>query len=66
LERLAGGKPKGFLHWVSVTEAVQCEVRVYDLLFNDHDPNQLEDYVKGINVDSKIVYKNSQMHKYYI
>ena len=57
-------KSKGFLHWVSVDEAVKCEIRVYDYLFNVYDPNELEDYITGINPDSKIVYKNSLMHKY--
>ena len=52
-------KPKGFLHWVSVHESQKCEVREYDVLFNVSDLNSLEDYMTGINKESKVVYNNS-------
>lgn len=35
-----GVKPKGVIHWVSATESVSAEVRVYDRLFNDEAPDR--------------------------
>ena len=47
-------KPKGFLHWLAVKEATPCVVRLYDYLFDAYNPNELDDYVNGINPNSKI------------
>ncbi len=35
----AGRKVKGTLHWVSAAHALDAEVRLYDRLFNDPDPD---------------------------
>jgi len=32
-------KPKGHLHWVRCADAVEAEVRVYDVLFSPEDPD---------------------------
>ena len=34
-----GVKPKGVIHWVSATQNLNCEVRLYDRLFNDEAPD---------------------------
>lgn len=34
-----GVKPKGVIHWVSATQHLDCEVRLYDRLFNDEAPD---------------------------
>ncbi|HTF95807.1 MAG TPA: glutamine--tRNA ligase/YqeY domain fusion protein [Cellvibrio sp.] len=34
-----GVKPKGVIHWVSATLNLDCEVRLYDRLFNDEAPD---------------------------
>lgn len=34
-----GVKPKGVIHWVSATQNLDCEVRLYDRLFNDEAPD---------------------------
>ncbi|HEY5601739.1 MAG TPA: glutamine--tRNA ligase/YqeY domain fusion protein [Gammaproteobacteria bacterium] len=34
-----GRKVKGVIHWVSATECIDVEVRLYDRLFNQADPN---------------------------
>jgi glutaminyl-tRNA synthetase len=39
-----GRKVKGTIHWVSVSHALQAEVRLYDRLFVKEDP---EDYAEG-------------------
>ena len=34
-----GVKPKGVIHWVSASQHLDCEVRLYDRLFNDEAPD---------------------------
>ena len=36
----AGRKVKGTIHWVSATHAVEAQVRLYDRLFTEADPEQ--------------------------
>jgi glutaminyl-tRNA synthetase len=52
-------KVKGTLHWVSVDHALDAEVRIYDRLFNNEDPDEAEegkDFKSNLNPDSlKIV-----------
>ena len=47
-------KVKGILHWVSTTHAVDAEVRLYDRLFLNEDPDNVEDgdFKSNINPDS--------------
>lgn len=47
-------KVKGLLHWVSVSEAVDAEVRLYDRLFLDENPlaHKDKDFLEFINPDS--------------
>jgi len=49
-----GRKVKGVIHWVPAQSAVPCEVRIYDRLFNNPNPDDkaLGDYKNSINVDS--------------
>jgi glutaminyl-tRNA synthetase len=50
-----GRKVKGTIHWVSAAHAIDCEVRLYDRLFNKADPNQVEgdgSFLDNINPDS--------------
>lgn len=50
-----GRKVKGTLHWVSAAHALQAEVRLYDHLFANPDPNDYEegqDYKSNLNPDS--------------
>jgi len=49
-----GRKVKATLHWVSVQHAVESEVRLYDRLFNDEDPNGHKniDFKEFLNPDS--------------
>ncbi|MBL4783366.1 MAG: glutamine--tRNA ligase/YqeY domain fusion protein [Porticoccaceae bacterium] len=34
-----GMKPRGVIHWVSAAHSIDCEVRLYDRLFNEADPD---------------------------
>jgi len=38
-----GRKVKGTLHWVSAAHALDAEVRLYDYLFTEPNPNEVED-----------------------
>jgi len=58
-----GEKPKGYMHWVSVKESVTFEARLYDVLFTVHNPNDLEDYLTGLNPNSLVTKVNGKMHK---
>jgi glutaminyl-tRNA synthetase len=51
----ANRKVKGTLHWVSATESVEAEVRLYEKLFVNEDPNQADDgadFLANLNPDS--------------
>ncbi len=48
-----GIKPKGVIHWVSAFQNVDCEVRLYDRLFNDIAPDAGgKDYMQSLNPNS--------------
>lgn len=54
--RPEGRKVKGVIHWVSVQDALDVEVRLYDRLFNCENPDVAEgDYRDYINPDSLVV-----------
>lgn len=52
-------KVKGTLHWVSIPEAVEAEVRLYDRLFSVEDPtaDKDKDFTEFINPESLEVTK---------
>ncbi len=57
-------KVKGTLHWVSVDQAVDAEVRLYDHLFLKENPDNTgegEDFRSFINPDSLQVLKNCKV-----
>jgi glutaminyl-tRNA synthetase len=50
-----GRKVRGTLHWVSVPHALKAEVRLYDRLFAQSDPYDVEegeDFTSNLNPDS--------------
>ena len=57
LESKAGGatsnrKVKGTIHWVSAAHARDAEVRLYDRLFSDAEPDAAGDFKSSINPNS--------------
>lgn len=56
-------KPKSYVHWISEKDAVDCQVNLYDVLFNEYNPNTLENYLDGLNKDSLTVKHGAKMHK---
>lgn len=47
-----GRKVKATMHWVSAQHALPCEVRLYDHLFNQANPDEGGDYLANLNPDS--------------
>jgi len=48
-----GIKPKGVIHWVDAVDNVDCEVRLYDRLFNDPAPDAGgKDHMESLNPKS--------------
>ncbi len=48
----ADKKVKGAIHWVSATQCVDAEVRLYDRLFTVPEPANEEDFLKVVNPKS--------------
>ncbi len=59
-----GRKVKGTLHWVSAAHALHCEVRLYDRLFLNPDPDDVEEgrqFTEFLNPDSLIRLTSSRV-----
>ncbi|MFC1478803.1 glutamine--tRNA ligase/YqeY domain fusion protein [Candidatus Margulisiibacteriota bacterium] len=53
-----GRRVKGTLHWVSSEQAIKAEVRLYDHLFTEENPDAQKDFKDCINPDSLQVVTN--------
>jgi len=56
-----GRRPKATLHWVSAEHAVDCEVRLYDRLFRNEDPEAGGDFLANMNPDSLLTIPNAKL-----
>ena len=56
-----GRKVKGTLHWVSTEHAVPAEVRLYDQLFNEPNPNASGDIIADLNSNSLTVLSDCRL-----
>jgi glutaminyl-tRNA synthetase len=59
-----GRKVKATIHWVSAAQAVSGEVRMYDTLFLQEDPNQVEegqDFTANLNPKSLEVIRDAKL-----
>ncbi|MDP2633606.1 MULTISPECIES: glutamine--tRNA ligase [unclassified Pseudoalteromonas] len=56
-----GRKVKGVIHWVSATESVTAEVRLYDRLFSVPNPAAAEDFATTLNPESLVVLTNAKV-----
>ena len=51
-----GIRPRGVIHWVSATNSLDCQVRLYDRLFNDASPDSGDkNFLDAINPESLVV-----------
>ncbi len=73
LPETKGGKPtsdgrkiKGIVHWISATECIESEVRIYSKLFKVPDPEDFpegKDFTYNLNPDSLKILKSVKMEK---
>lgn len=59
-----GRKVKATLHWVSAAAAVRAEVRLYEHLFQNEDPGDVEEgasFTDGLNPDSREVLSDCRL-----
>ena len=47
-----GRKVKGIIHWVAAPQAQKVEVRIYDRLFSQENPEKSTDFIAALNPDS--------------
>ncbi|MBF0195102.1 MAG: glutamine--tRNA ligase/YqeY domain fusion protein [Magnetococcales bacterium] len=53
-----GRKVKGVIHWVSATKAVKAEIRLYDRLFKNANPEEGGNFLDNINPNSLTILKD--------
>jgi glutaminyl-tRNA synthetase len=58
-----GRKVRGTIHWVSASHAVEAEVRIYDHLFLDVRPDQMDDYRSAVNPNSLRVLRSCKIDR---
>ena len=61
-----GRKVKGIVHWVSATDCVEAEIRLYGRLFsvaNPEDTPEGKDFKSNLNPDSLRIIKNAKLEK---
>jgi len=59
-----GRKVKGTIHWVSAEHALEAEVRLYDRLFNDPEPDSNkheQDWKEFLNPDSREILVDAKL-----
>ncbi|MDR3278424.1 MAG: glutamine--tRNA ligase, partial [Oscillospiraceae bacterium] len=58
-----GRKVRGTIHWADAQTALDVEVRLYENLFTDPDPDAAEDFTAVINRDSLEILKNCKAER---
>lgn len=59
-----GRKVKGTIHWVSAAHALSCEVRLYDRLFSQPDPDDVPegaDFLSTLNPESLVIIPDAKV-----
>ena len=56
-----GRKVRGTIHWVDQKTAMDAEVRMYDRLFIEEDPDAADDYHDVLNPDSLVVIPHAKL-----
>jgi len=59
-----GRKVKGTIHWVSATRSLPCEVRLYDRLFTQPDPDDVPDdqeFTATLNPQSLVTVRDARI-----
>lgn len=58
-----GRKVRGVIHWVSATDNLEAEVRLYDRLFKVPNPAAEEDFFASLNPESRVLINNAKLEK---
>lgn len=60
-----GYKPNGVVHWVSESDSIECDINLYDRLFNHESPDSDKDgdLTDHINPESLVVLKGARAEK---
>ena len=61
-----GYKPNGVVHWVSESDSVECDINLYDRLFNHESPDSDKDggdLTDHVNPESLVVLKGARAEK---
>ncbi|WDE10300.1 glutamine--tRNA ligase [Thalassomonas haliotis] len=61
-----GRKVKGVIHWVSASEALDAEVRLYDRLFTVPNPGAADDFHSVMNPESLNVIEHAKVEPYLV
>ena len=56
-----GRKVRGTLHWVSASECIEVDIRLYDRLFISENPEASGDFIDDLNPDSLKLIKNAKL-----
>ena len=59
-----GRKVRGTIHWVDASDCAEAEVRLYDNLFSDPDPDACDDFIKCLNPDSLETIHGCKIERY--
>lgn len=58
-----GRKIKSTIHWVDANNSLDAEIRLYDKLFTQENPEELGDFIDCINEDSLKVLNNCKLER---
>ncbi|MCG8553365.1 MAG: glutamine--tRNA ligase/YqeY domain fusion protein [Desulfobacterales bacterium] len=59
-----GRKVKGTIHWVNAQDCIDAQVRLYDRLFKDENPEKDgRDFVENLNPDSLEILEHAKLEK---
>ena len=56
-----GRKVRGTLHWVSASDCIETDIRLYDRLFISENPDASGDFTHDLNPDSLKLIKNAKL-----
>ena len=59
-----GRKVKGTIHWVNAEDCIDAQIRLYDRLFKDENPEKDgQDFVENLNPDSLKILEHAKLEK---
>jgi glutaminyl-tRNA synthetase len=59
-----GRKVKGTIHWVNAQDCIDAQIRLYDRLFKDENPEKDgQDFVENLNPDSLEILEHAKLER---